>query len=107
MFLSMITKTGGKTHGQMTMARLVKALETGWRLSCPPSCPDTVRPTLLLYLLRLCVLHILMFSHVLQVYTQMRRCWAQAPEERVDFKGLIEVFERLLSSEELSLLHSC
>ncbi|KAL7876621.1 hypothetical protein AOLI_G00115840 [Acnodon oligacanthus] len=72
----------GRSHGQMTMARLVKALEDGWRLSCPPSCPD-------------------------MVYIQMRRCWAHAPEDRVDFKGLIEVFERLLSTEEPSLMRSC
>ncbi|XP_017327064.1 tyrosine-protein kinase JAK1 [Ictalurus punctatus] len=78
MFLSTI----GRSHGQMTMARLVKALEGGWRLSCPPSCPD-------------------------KVYIQMRRCWAHAPEDRVDFKGLIEEFECLLSDEELSLLRSC
>ncbi|XP_062849853.1 tyrosine-protein kinase JAK1-like [Trichomycterus rosablanca] len=78
MFLNMV----GRSHGQMTMARLVKALEGGWRLPCPASCPD-------------------------MVYSQMRRCWAYVPDERVDFKGLIEVFERLLSSEELSLLHSC
>uniref|UniRef100_A0AAR2L2N2 Tyrosine-protein kinase n=1 Tax=Pygocentrus nattereri TaxID=42514 RepID=A0AAR2L2N2_PYGNA len=38
MFQNMI----GRSHGQMTMARLVKALEDGWRLSCPPSCPDMV-----------------------------------------------------------------
>ncbi|KAK3567775.1 hypothetical protein QTP86_026462 [Hemibagrus guttatus] len=78
----MFLNTIGRSHGQMTMARLVKSLESGWRLSCPPQCPDAV-------------------------YTQMRRCWAHTPEDRVDFKGLIEVFERLLSSEELSLLHSC
>ncbi|KAI4881330.1 hypothetical protein NFI96_029944 [Prochilodus magdalenae] len=78
MFLNMI----GRSHGQMTMARLVKALEDGWRLSCPPSCPD-------------------------MVYTQMRRCWAHSPEERADFKGLIAVFERLLSTEDLSLMRSC
>ncbi|XP_076829600.1 tyrosine-protein kinase JAK1-like [Brachyhypopomus gauderio] len=78
MFQNMI----GRSHGQMTMARLVKALEGGWRLSCPPSCPD-------------------------MVYTQMRRCWAHAPEDRVDFKGLIAVFERLLSEEELSSVRSC
>ncbi|XP_072544513.1 tyrosine-protein kinase JAK1-like [Salminus brasiliensis] len=72
----------GRSHGQMTMARLVQALEKGKRLPCPPSCPDVV-------------------------YTQMRRCWAYSPEDRVDFKSLIEVFERLLSAEELSLAHSC
>ncbi|XP_060729674.1 tyrosine-protein kinase JAK1-like [Tachysurus vachellii] len=77
----MFLNTIGRSHGQMTMARLVKSLENGWRLSCPPQCPD-------------------------MVYTQMRRCWAHAPEDRVDFKGLIEVFERLLSSDELGLLHS-
>ncbi|TSL47703.1 Tyrosine-protein kinase JAK1 [Bagarius yarrelli] len=78
----MFLNTIGRSHGQMTMARLVKSLESGWRLSRPPQCPDIV-------------------------YTQMQRCWVHAPEDRVDFKGLIEVFERLLSSEELSLLSSC
>uniref|UniRef100_A0A8B9L9Y7 non-specific protein-tyrosine kinase n=1 Tax=Astyanax mexicanus TaxID=7994 RepID=A0A8B9L9Y7_ASTMX len=78
MFQNMI----GRSHGQMTMARLVKALEEGRRLPCPPSCPDVV-------------------------YTQMRRCWGYSPEDRVDFKSLIEVFERLLSTEELSLARSC
>ncbi|XP_046708701.1 tyrosine-protein kinase JAK1-like isoform X2 [Silurus meridionalis] len=78
MFLNMI----GRSHGQMTMARLVKALEEGWRLRCPPSCPDIV-------------------------YTQMTRCWARAPEERVDFKSLIKEFERLLTSrDDLSVLFS-
>uniref|UniRef100_A0A8B9RKG9 non-specific protein-tyrosine kinase n=1 Tax=Astyanax mexicanus TaxID=7994 RepID=A0A8B9RKG9_ASTMX len=74
MFQNMI----GRSHGQMTMARLVKALEEGRRLPCPPSCPDV-----------------------------MRRCWGYSPEDRVDFKSLIEVFERLLSTEELSLARSC
>uniref|UniRef100_A0A4W4FCJ5 non-specific protein-tyrosine kinase n=1 Tax=Electrophorus electricus TaxID=8005 RepID=A0A4W4FCJ5_ELEEL len=78
MFLNMV----GPSQGQMTMARLVKALEGGWRLSCPPSCPD-------------------------MVYTQMRKCWAHAPEDRVDFTHLITVFERLLSEEELSSVRSC
>ncbi|XP_066536675.1 tyrosine-protein kinase JAK1-like [Hoplias malabaricus] len=78
MFSNMI----GRSHGQMTMARLVKALEDGWRFPCPPSCPD-------------------------MVYTQMRRCWAYAPEDRVDFKGLIQVFERLLSTDEPSFMSSC
>lgn len=83
MFLDMIRQPNGqRPHGQMTMARLVKALEEGKRLSCPPSCPPTV-------------------------YNQMRLCWAQAPEDRVDFKGLIKVFESLLSNEELSALQSC
>lgn len=78
MFQNMI----GRSHGQMTMARLVKALEEGRRLPCPSTCPDVV-------------------------YTQMRKCWAYSPEDRVDFKSLIEVFEGLLSTEELSLARSC
>ncbi|XP_051554303.1 tyrosine-protein kinase JAK1-like [Myxocyprinus asiaticus] len=69
-FLQMI----GRSHGQMTMARLVKALEDGWRMPCPPSCPE-------------------------MVYTQMRRCWSHAPENRADFKSLIKEFEFLLSRE--------
>lgn len=71
-FMQMI----GRSHGQMTMARIVKALEDGRRMPCPPSCPD-------------------------MVYTQMRRCWSYAPEERVDFKGLIKEFEFLLSRENI------
>lgn len=48
-FLNMV----GRSHGQMTMARLVKSLESGWRLACPPQCPDIVRHVLLLHILLL------------------------------------------------------
>lgn len=71
-FLQMI----GRSHGQMTMARLVEALEKGWRIPCPDSCPE-------------------------MVYTQMRRCWSHEPENRVDFKGLIKEFEFLLTRENI------
>ncbi|XP_026062683.1 tyrosine-protein kinase JAK1-like [Carassius auratus] len=69
-------KTIGRSHGQMTMARLVEALEKGWRMPCPDSCPE-------------------------MVYTQMHRCWSHAPENRVDFKGLIKEFEFLLTRENI------
>lgn len=69
-------KTVGRSHGQMTMARLVKALEEGWRMPCPTVCPD-------------------------MVYSLMHRCWCHAPDERVNFKDLIKEFERLLSRENI------
>uniref|UniRef100_A0A8C2Q068 Tyrosine-protein kinase n=1 Tax=Cyprinus carpio TaxID=7962 RepID=A0A8C2Q068_CYPCA len=69
-------KTIGRSHGQMTMARLVEALEKGWRMPRPDSCPE-------------------------MVYSQMYRCWSQAPENRVDFKGLIKEFEFLLTRENI------
>ncbi|TRY97555.1 hypothetical protein DNTS_002592 [Danionella cerebrum] len=62
----------GRVQGQMTMARLVEALEGGWRLPCPESCPE-------------------------MVYSQMCRCWSHAPEKRVDFQSLIKEFDFLLS----------
>ncbi|CAM4595042.1 unnamed protein product [Leuciscus chuanchicus] len=71
-FLSMI----GRSNGQMTMVRLVEALEKGWRMPCPDSCPD-------------------------MVYTQMRRCWSQAPEDRVDFESLIKEFKFLISRDNI------
>uniref|UniRef100_A0A671Q320 Tyrosine-protein kinase n=1 Tax=Sinocyclocheilus anshuiensis TaxID=1608454 RepID=A0A671Q320_9TELE len=71
-FLKMI----GRSQGQMTMARLVEALEKGWRMPRPDSCPE-------------------------MVYTQMHSCWSHAPENRVDFKGLIKEFEFLLTSENI------
>uniref|UniRef100_A0A8C1L9X5 Tyrosine-protein kinase n=1 Tax=Cyprinus carpio TaxID=7962 RepID=A0A8C1L9X5_CYPCA len=37
----------------------------------------------------------------LQVYTQIRRCWSHAPENRVDFKSLIKEFECLLTRENI------
>uniref|UniRef100_A0A672PDV8 non-specific protein-tyrosine kinase n=1 Tax=Sinocyclocheilus grahami TaxID=75366 RepID=A0A672PDV8_SINGR len=36
-------KSIGRSHGQMTMARLVDALEKGWRMPRPDSCPEMVR----------------------------------------------------------------
>ncbi|KAL4635021.1 tyrosine-protein kinase JAK1 isoform X1 [Arapaima gigas] len=66
-FLRMI----GHTHGQMTVTRLVKVLEEGKRLPCPANCPE-------------------------MVYAQMRKCWDSSPEKRIDFTGLIEVFQQLL-----------
>ncbi|XP_056600281.1 tyrosine-protein kinase JAK1-like [Triplophysa dalaica] len=71
-FIKMI----GRSHGQMTMARLVCALEEGWRMPRPESCPD-------------------------MVYCLMRRCWSQAPDERVDFKDLIKEFKCLLYEENI------
>uniref|UniRef100_A0A9J7Z4V4 non-specific protein-tyrosine kinase n=1 Tax=Cyprinus carpio carpio TaxID=630221 RepID=A0A9J7Z4V4_CYPCA len=65
-------KTIGRSHGQMTMARLVEALEKGWRMPRPDSCPE-----------------------------MMYRCWSHAPENRVDFKGLIKEFEFLLTRENI------
>ncbi|XP_030629207.1 tyrosine-protein kinase JAK1 [Chanos chanos] len=70
-FLNMI----GRSQGQMTMTKLVKALEDGWRLPHPTYCPDVV-------------------------YAQMQKCWRKAPEDRVEFKSLIQVFEDLISKEE-------
>ncbi|KAK2901348.1 hypothetical protein Q8A67_009463 [Cirrhinus molitorella] len=67
-------QTIGRSHGQMTMARLVEALEKGWRMPRPDSCPELV-------------------------YTQMRRCWSHAPENRADFKSLMKEFEFLLTRE--------
>ncbi|XP_023662197.1 tyrosine-protein kinase JAK1-like [Paramormyrops kingsleyae] len=65
-FLNMI----GRTQGQMTVTRLVKILEEGKRLPCPPNCPE-------------------------KVYTLLTKCWKSAPEERIDFKGLIKEFEKV------------
>nr|XP_015210990.1 PREDICTED: tyrosine-protein kinase JAK1 isoform X1 [Lepisosteus oculatus] len=67
MFLKMI----GPAQGQMTVTRLVKVLEDGKRLPCPANCPE-------------------------MVYMQMKKCWEHAPEKRIEFKGLIEVFEGLI-----------
>ncbi|KAA0718881.1 Tyrosine-protein kinase JAK1 [Triplophysa tibetana] len=71
-FIKMI----GRSHGQMTMARLVCALEEGRRMPSPESCPD-------------------------MVYSLMHRCWSHAPDERVDFKDLIKEFEKLLGRENI------
>ncbi|XP_022598832.1 tyrosine-protein kinase JAK1 [Seriola dumerili] len=61
LFLSMI----GRTHGQMTIIRLVKVLQEGRRLPRPESCPEPV-------------------------YDLMRKCWEQMPDRRITFKRLIE-----------------
>ncbi|KPP79083.1 tyrosine-protein kinase JAK1-like [Scleropages formosus] len=70
--MTVFLKIIGPTHGQMTVTRLVKALEEGKRLPCPPECPD-------------------------MVYAQLRRCWESSPEKRIDFKGLIHVLQQLLA----------
>lgn len=72
----MFLNTIGRSHGQMTMARLVKALEGGWRLTCPPSCSDKVRHTLLLLnILLLCSLHSLTFCFSVSTFCRCtRRC---------------------------------
>ncbi|XP_041697519.2 tyrosine-protein kinase JAK1-like [Coregonus clupeaformis] len=59
------------TQGMMTLTLLVKVLMAGRRLPCPPRCPETV-------------------------YSLMRRCWENAPENRIQFKGLITELETLL-----------
>ncbi|KAM9358193.1 tyrosine-protein kinase JAK1 [Symphorus nematophorus] len=61
LFLGMI----GRTHGQMTVIRLVKVLSEGRRLPRPDGCPEPV-------------------------YELMRMCWEQLPERRITFKRLIE-----------------
>ncbi|KAE8293949.1 Tyrosine-protein kinase JAK1 [Larimichthys crocea] len=61
LFLSMI----GRSHGQMTVIRLVKVLTEGRRLPRPEGCPEPV-------------------------YELMRKCWEQLPERRITFKRLIE-----------------
>lgn len=43
LFLGMI----GRSHGQMTVIRLVKVLTEGKRLPCPEGCPEPVRNCLL------------------------------------------------------------
>ncbi|KAI5628251.1 tyrosine-protein kinase JAK1 [Silurus asotus] len=66
-FLKMI----GPTQGQMTVTRLVRVLEEGKRLPKPEICPD-------------------------KVYTLMRKCWESTPDKRIDFKGLIAEFQKML-----------
>ncbi|CAG5863399.1 unnamed protein product [Menidia menidia] len=66
-FLDMI----GRTHGQMTVIRLVKLLQEGKRLPRPDGCP-------------------------VPVYELMRRCWEQVPERRISFSRLIEELNTLL-----------
>ncbi|KAJ8409417.1 hypothetical protein AAFF_G00228180 [Aldrovandia affinis] len=69
--MSVFLKMIGRTHGQMTVTRLVKVLEEGQRLPRPLNCPETV-------------------------YAQMQKCWESAPEKRISFKGLIKIFQQLL-----------
>ncbi|XP_043113838.1 tyrosine-protein kinase JAK1-like [Puntigrus tetrazona] len=69
-------QTIGRSQGQMTMTRLVEALEKGWRMPRPDSCPE-------------------------MVYSLMRSCWSHAPENRIDFKGLIKEFEKLLTRDSM------
>uniref|UniRef100_A0A674D956 Tyrosine-protein kinase n=1 Tax=Salmo trutta TaxID=8032 RepID=A0A674D956_SALTR len=71
-FLKMI----GPTQGQMTVTRLVKALEEGKRLPRPESCPGTV-------------------------YELMRKCWESTPDKRITFKSLIDEFTRMLANNSL------
>lgn len=68
MFLEII----GRSHGQMTVTRLVSLLEAGGRLPCPSDCPE-------------------------KVYALMKSCWERSPEHRIDFKGLTREFKRLQS----------
>ncbi|XP_028857628.1 tyrosine-protein kinase JAK1 [Denticeps clupeoides] len=67
-FLNMI----GRSHGQMTVTRLVKVLDEGRRLPQPEGCPD-------------------------MIYAQMRKCWESTPDKRIDFKGLISTFQQMLA----------
>ncbi|XP_028260463.1 tyrosine-protein kinase JAK1 [Parambassis ranga] len=66
-FLDMI----GRTHGQMTIIRLVKVLQEGKRLPRPENCPEPV-------------------------YELMRRCWEQTPEMRITFKDLVTKLTTML-----------
>ncbi|KAJ8392564.1 hypothetical protein AAFF_G00074420 [Aldrovandia affinis] len=62
----------GPAQGQMTLTKLVNVLEEGRRLPCPTNCP-------------------------LVVYAEMKKCWESTPERRIGFKGLITVFEQMLT----------
>ncbi|XP_075944444.1 tyrosine-protein kinase JAK1 [Anarhichas minor] len=66
LFIGMI----GKTQGQMTIIRLVKALTEGRRLPRPEGCPEPV-------------------------YELMRRCWENTPELRITFKHLVEELTKM------------
>uniref|UniRef100_A0AAQ4S1Z7 Tyrosine-protein kinase n=1 Tax=Gasterosteus aculeatus aculeatus TaxID=481459 RepID=A0AAQ4S1Z7_GASAC len=66
----------GRSQGQMTIIRLVKALAEGKRLPRPlEGCPEPV-------------------------YELMRKCWENAPENRISFKNLLPHFEILLLDEQ-------
>ncbi|XP_024133879.1 tyrosine-protein kinase JAK1 [Oryzias melastigma] len=60
----------GRSHGQMTILRLVKVLQEGKRLPRPEGCSEAV-------------------------YELMRKCWEQVPERRITFKCLIEELSAL------------
>ncbi|CAL8309333.1 unnamed protein product [Lota lota] len=66
LFLKMI----GRTHGQMTVTRLVTILDEGRRLPRPDPCPE-------------------------EVFNLMRKCWQHAPDMRITFKQLIEELSRM------------
>ncbi|XP_048097869.1 tyrosine-protein kinase JAK1-like [Alosa alosa] len=69
MFSDMI----GRSQGQMTVTRLVSALEAGRRLPCPTGCPE-------------------------KIYILMKSCWEHSPDHRIDFQGLISEFQKLETS---------
>nr|XP_040040497.1 LOW QUALITY PROTEIN: tyrosine-protein kinase JAK1 [Gasterosteus aculeatus aculeatus] len=61
----------GRSQGQMTIIRLVKALAEGKRLPRPlEGCPEPV-------------------------YELMRKCWENAPENRISFKNLVDELTRM------------
>ncbi|KAF4112244.1 tyrosine-protein kinase JAK1 [Onychostoma macrolepis] len=72
--MSVFLKMIGPTHGQMTVTRLVKVLEEGKRLPKPDGCSD-------------------------RLYSLMRRCWEGTPEKRIDFKGLIADFQKMIDNQ--------
>ncbi|XP_073333323.1 tyrosine-protein kinase JAK1 [Pagrus major] len=67
LFLDMI----GKTHGQMTVMRLIKVLAEERRLPRPDGCPEPV-------------------------YELMLRCWEQMPEKRITFSQLIDELTKMM-----------
>uniref|UniRef100_A0A4W3IYU9 Tyrosine-protein kinase n=1 Tax=Callorhinchus milii TaxID=7868 RepID=A0A4W3IYU9_CALMI len=69
--MNMFLKLIGPTQGQMTVTRLVRILNEGKRLPCPDKCSE-------------------------EVYSQMRKCWEESPNNRTTFTNLIGVFETLL-----------
>lgn len=72
--MSVFLKMIGPAHGQMTVTRLVKALEEGKRLPKPDGCSD-------------------------RLYSLMRRCWEATPEKRIDFKSLIADFQQMIDNQ--------
>ncbi|CAL8394706.1 unnamed protein product [Boreogadus saida] len=69
--MALFLKMMGKTHGQMTVTRLVTILDEGKRLPRPEPCPE-------------------------EVYNLMRKCWEHAPDMRITFQQLIEDLSRML-----------